>query len=92
MRFAFRGSKKPPCAVVINQPRLAPLRACREPFLKLPCAVPSQNGHQRSRYRQYGDRGLGLHRVQSELAVNAVKCLSDRQSCVIEINICPGKP
>ena len=75
-----------------DQAGVAPLRAGCESFLELSLTVAAQDGHQRNRDRQHGDRGLRLHLVQRELAVDPMQRLSDGQSSVLEVDIGPGQP
>jgi hypothetical protein len=89
MRLAFRGSMKPPWAVVKTSPvsrQLEPA-ANRSWSCRLRWARRMVTSGVRS--RQHRDRRLGLHRVQPQLAVDPMQCLPDRRSAPVEIDVGP---
>jgi hypothetical protein len=70
---------------------LAPLRAGGEALFELSFAVPPQDGHSGAGIGSTATDASGFL-FQPELAVNAVKGLTDRPSSVLEVDIGPGKP
>ena len=65
IRLTLRGSMKPPTTVVNTRPVSRHCEPASEPFFQLPFPVSPHNGHQRSRDRQYGDRRVRFHVVNS---------------------------
>jgi hypothetical protein len=79
MRFALRSSMNPPCDVVKTRPvSRHHERARGKPFFELSFAVRSQDVHQR-RHIGSRDRRICFQRAQSQLTVDPMQCLPDRQ-------------
>jgi hypothetical protein len=78
IRFAFRGSMKPPWGSGEHQAGVTPMRASGDPLYTLPAAMRAQDLDQCCRDRQDCDGSVRLDGVPTQLTVHAVQCLSHR--------------